>query len=77
MRVEIEEGFRSTPYQDTLDHWTIGYGHELSHDTGETWTREYARGVLIADLLNARHSLRTAHRRSNRGTGFHRSGRTC
>ena len=53
MRVETEEGFRATPYQDTLGNWTQGYGHELTHDTGETWTREYAHGVLIADLMNA------------------------
>ena len=53
MRVETEEGFRPTPYQDTLGNWTQGYGHELQHDTGEEWTRDYARGVLIADLMNA------------------------
>ena len=28
--LQMEEGFRGTPYKDTQDNWTVGYGHNLS-----------------------------------------------
>ena len=28
-QLKMEEGFRETPYRDPLNHWTVGYGHNI------------------------------------------------
>lgn len=59
MDVKAAEACRLTAYQDTLDNWTIGYGHKLpatfaSHAEGYTITQEAANAMLVEDLAAAR-----------------------
>ena len=51
--IQLHEGYRSCPYQDTLGNWTIGFGHEIADESTPCWTREYAHGTLYSDLLTA------------------------
>lgn len=47
-RIMRHEGFRSLPYQDTLNHWTVGFGHLLS----ESSAQEYEKGISTKDALD-------------------------
>ena len=49
--VEVQEGFRSSPYTDTVGVWTIGYGHtkDVTQDTLPI-TKQEARELLKQDL---------------------------
>ena len=56
--LKIEEGFRSKPYRDTTNNWTICYGHNLG---GRLLTKEehkllfgtdYAYPLSIGDMVN-------------------------
>ena len=49
-RLQIEEGFRSMPYQDTTGHWTVGFGTNL--DAGIT--RAMAAAWLYETLAKNR-----------------------
>ncbi len=51
-QLQQDEGLRLSAYQDTLGHWTIGYGHTPARP-GETWTREQALAALRADCVAA------------------------
>ena len=60
--VMTDEGFRSTPYQDHLGFWTIGYGtrhildREVDERTGEiasTVARQILRSDLYKSILDA------------------------
>jgi len=52
------EGLRLTAYRDSLDFWTIGYGHLLPNQTkdwtGYTITVEQADAWLTQDMQSAR-----------------------
>jgi lysozyme len=51
-----DEGLRLTAYRDTVDVWTVGYGH--AHvKPGTVWTRAQAEAALIADILAAQADL--------------------
>jgi lysozyme len=45
------EGYRSTVYLDTMNHWTIGYGRKVSGDKG--LTRDEAEFLLSNDAKEA------------------------
>ena len=51
-QLKEDEGLRLVAYQDTLGHWTIGYGHTPAHP-GTTWTKEQALTMLRADCAAA------------------------
>jgi lysozyme len=53
--VEYFEGLKFTAYKDTLDKWTIGYGHLLPPGdwTGYTITQDEADQFLKEDLSYA------------------------
>lgn len=55
-QLQEDEGLRLTAYQDTLGHWTIGYGHTPSH-WGMTWTHEQALAMLRADCAAAQRDV--------------------
>jgi lysozyme len=56
--VKQAEGYSLTAYKDSLEFWTIGYGHLLpdqSKDwTGYTITQDQANAYLEADLAHAK-----------------------
>lgn len=57
-RIQIDEGFRSEPYLDTLDHWTIGYGSTfINGNPVNAFTtpikRKEAAHLMQADILDA------------------------
>lgn len=54
-----DEGCRLKAYQDTLNIWTVGYGH--AHvPPGTVWTLEQAEAALHADIAKAE-ALLDAH----------------
>lgn len=44
------EGLRLTAYQDVADVWTIGYGHTLGVQEGDTITHAEADAMLANDV---------------------------
>jgi lysozyme len=49
-QIEEHEGFRDHAYQDSLGHWTIGYGRLIDKRKGGGISREEARTLLLHDL---------------------------
>jgi len=47
---ESFEGVRPTAYQDVKGVWTIGYGHTLNVQPGDTCTPEQAEAWLAEDI---------------------------
>jgi lysozyme len=47
-RIQRHEGIRLTPYRDTLGHWTIGCGHEMT----ECQAQGYVNGISEAEALD-------------------------
>lgn len=43
------EGCRLAAYQDSIGRWTIGYGHAIGVQPGQTCTQEEAEAMLAAD----------------------------
>jgi lysozyme len=56
--LERVEGLSLTPYKDSADNWTNGYGHRLRADeVAEVWTRAKAYAELVADADEAANRL--------------------
>ena len=51
--LQMEEGFRSKPYEDTQGHWTVGYGHNLE---GREF-RLHELDFLFKDHINIPHTV--------------------
>ena len=54
--VKKHEGFRDTPYLDTLNKRTVGFGHLCVEDhweDGKKYDKEYLEGILKEDLQYA------------------------
>ena len=46
------EGLRNSRYQDTLGHWTIGYGHKLRDGESMTWISDEDAEQLLDEDMN-------------------------
>ncbi len=53
-QIATEEGFRQFPYLDTTNHWTIGFGRNL---TAKGISRDEALVLLENDMLEAEHEI--------------------
>ncbi len=51
------EGCRLTAYQDSVGVWTIGFGHTLGVQEGDTCTQEQAVQWLMQDLQSAQDAV--------------------
>lgn len=54
--IKQSEGFSLKAYRDSLDYWTVGYGHLLDKTkdwTGFTITQEQAENYLESDIAGA------------------------
>lgn len=58
-QIKQDEGFRAEAYLDTLNNWTIGYGHTPAQE-GDTITEEDAIQLLMQDLAEAERNLTSA-----------------
>jgi lysozyme len=60
-RIKRHEGLRLRPYLDSLGHYTIGYGHEITSTEAlmykEGVTLEWASETLQADIQSHRDAL--------------------
>ena len=48
--IESFEGLRLISYQDSVGVWTIGYGHTMGVQPGQTITQQQAQAFLQQDL---------------------------
>jgi lysozyme len=55
------EGLKLNPYQDSLDNWTIGYGHKLTsqNQLGQSITAAEANTLFMSDYAAARKAAGT------------------
>lgn len=51
--IESFEGLRLQSYQDSVGVWTIGYGHTMGVQSGQTITQPQAEAFLQQDLATA------------------------
>lgn len=51
------EGFRSQAYQDSVNVWTIGYGHTLGVQPGQVITQAQAEAFLVQDIAKVEAAL--------------------
>lgn len=57
--IKKSEGCRLTAYQDSVDVWTIGYGHTKGVKEGDTITQAQADEFLIEDIKPCENDINT------------------
>lgn len=56
--IKFFEGFKSSPYQDSAGHWTIGYGHKiLDYEKFDQISQDQAEYLLTKDIQQAENAI--------------------